>query len=162
MTQGRGSAIPTDPTIAWKRPVSKMPEKPADVKYDPARQALRVGDGELSGVRPEVWGYEVSGMQVVSKWTGYRTKKGAGRAASSKNPLDKIRMETWPDQWSIELRELITVLTRTVEMHPEQDALLDAICSGLMIPESELPTPEKWQHDEPKNTRSFAQGTLIA
>lgn len=33
--------------------------------YDPAGRTLRVGEGELGPVSPEVWEFEVSGLQVV-------------------------------------------------------------------------------------------------
>ncbi len=159
--KSRPASVPRRAEIDWREPVTEMPERPADVRYDAKTQCLTVGDGVLSGVSPEVWEYEVSGMPVVKKWTGYRTKRGAGRAASSTNELDKIRLEEWPQEWSDELRDLITVLTFTVETHAEQDALLDAICEGELIPESEVPKPTAEQRDEPKNTRNFAQGTLI-
>lgn len=149
-SEGRGSSLPTVANLAWTVPVTKMPEKLSNVKYDPLTQKLTIGNGIVSGVRPDVMAYSVSGMEVVYKWLGYRTLKGAGKAASSKNPLDKIRLTTWPEEWSKELIELLTVLTVTLDMQPELADLLDAICDGPLIPASEFPTPTEAERMEPK------------
>lgn len=153
-TNGRGDTIPAVPGLLWTVPVTQMPEKPSNIKYDPNKQILTVGNGKVAGVRPEVWNYSVSGMQVVPKWLGYRTARGAGRAASSKNPLDRIRLTTWPDEWSKELIELLTVLTITIDLQPEQAALLDAICDGPLIPADELPKPTAAERKEPKVSKT--------
>ncbi|MCB9797537.1 MAG: hypothetical protein H6741_33020, partial [Alphaproteobacteria bacterium] len=152
--EGRGEALPVVPGLFWSDPVTQMPDKPSSIKYDAKKQVLTVGNGKVSGVRPEVWNYSVSGMQVVKKWLGYRTARGAGRAASSKNPLDRIRLTTWPDEWSRELIELLTVLTITMELQPEQAALLDAICDGPLIPADELPKPTAAERKEPKVSKT--------
>jgi hypothetical protein len=151
--EGRAEAVPDVPGIAWSRPVRRMPQKPGELKYDPATKTLMVGDGVVAGVRPEVWAYEVSGMPVVKKWLGYRTLGGAGKAATSKNELDQIRQETWPKEWNDELLDLLRVLTLTLEMHPRQAALLDQICDGPLIPAAELPTPTEAERKEPKAAR---------
>lgn len=150
---GRAAAVPDVPGIVWSQPVRRMPQKPGELKYDPATQTLTVGDGVVAGVRPAVWDFEVSGMPVVKKWLGYRTLGGAGKAATSKNALDKIRMKTWPKEWSDELLDLLRVLTLTLEMHPRQAALLDQICDGPLIPAAELPTPTEAERKEPKAAR---------
>jgi hypothetical protein len=160
-TAGRGEKVPIVPAIHWEKAVETMPEKPSEVRYDEVREALIIGDGVLLGVRREVWEFSVSGMQVLGKWTGYRTRKGAGRAAGSTNPLDKIRLETWPQEWSDELRELVTVLTLTLDQEPEQAALLEEVCAGPLIPASKLPQPSEIERKEPKNTRRFDEGTLL-
>jgi hypothetical protein len=138
-----------------------MPEKPSDVTYDEKNQQLLVGDGVVAGIRKDVMGYSVSGMEVVWKWLGYRTAKGAGRAASSSNPLDQIRATKWPDDWNDELIELLTVLTVTLDKHPAQGKLLDAICDGPLIPASELPTPSDAERKEPKAPKASSTGKLL-
>jgi len=146
---GRGSRLPHIQGIGWESHVKKMPQTNADIAYDKDTQRLRVGDGVITGVRPDVWGYSVSGMEIVKKWLGYRTAKGAGRAASSNNPLDKIRPTAWPDEWNDELLDLLRILTRTVELQPQQADLLDRICAGALIPASELPKPTALQRKPP-------------
>ena len=127
-----------------------MPQTNSDIAYDKKTQQLRVGDGVVTGVRPDVWGYSVSGMEVVKKWLGYRTAKGTGRAASSNNPLDKIRPSAWPDAWNDELLDLLRMLTRTLDLQPMQSDLLDRICAGSLVGASELPMPTVLQRKPPK------------
>lgn len=147
---GRGRRLPRIEGIGWELPITKMPQASADIAYEKNTQRLRIGDGVITGIRPDVWGYSVSGMEVVKKWLGYRTAKGAGRAASSKNPLDKIRPASWPDEWNDELLDLLRMLTRTVELQPLQSDLLDRICDGALVAGSELPKPTALQRKPPK------------
>jgi len=146
----RGKTIPIEKGISWVKPVSQMPKTVAEVGYDSENEILKVGDGRVAGIKQDVWEFSVSGMQVVKKWLGYRTRKGAGRAKNSKNPLDHIRMETWPDEWNIELLELLSVLTYTVEMQPKQADLLERICNGPLISASDLPKLAKAETKVPK------------
>lgn len=147
---GRGKHIPLVEGLGWDRPVVTMPQTPADIRYDAQAQTIEIGDGRVAGVRQDVWDYSVSGMQVVKKWLGYRTAKGAGRAASSKNPLDQIRPQSWPDEWNDELLDLLRVLTLTLDMHPAQADLLDRICDGPLISADELPKPKAAEKQPPR------------
>lgn len=147
---GRGKRLPHVDGIGWESPVTRMPQNVADIAYDKDLQRLRVGDGVITGIRPDVWEYSVSGMEVVRKWLGYRTAKGTGRAAASDNPLDKIRPITWSDEWNDELLDLLRMLTRTVDLQPTQADLLDRICAGPLIPASDLPRPTDLQRKPPK------------
>ncbi|NNB92524.1 hypothetical protein HJC10_00500 [Corallococcus exiguus] len=160
-SNGRSSKLPKVSGLRWAKPVKEMPEKPSGVTYDEKNQQLIVGDGIVAGVRKEVMDYSVSGMEVVWKWLGYRTAKGAGRAASSSNPLDQIRATKWPDDWNDELIELLTVLTVTLDKHPAQGKLLDAICDGPIIPASELPAPSDAERKEPKVPKASSTGKLL-
>jgi hypothetical protein len=145
----RGATLPAVAGLEWITPITRMPQKPGNVAHDPSTQTLSLGDGTLAGVREDVWDYSISGMQVVKRWISYRTAGGAGRAANSSNPLDRIRPVTWASAWNDELLELISVVTHTVEAQPRQAALLDAICDGPLISASELPTPELEQRSPP-------------
>lgn len=147
---GRGSQLPRIVGIGWEAPVGKMPVSPQDIAYDKDTQRLRIGDGVVTGVREDVWNYTVSGMQVVPKWLGYRTAKGSGRAASSTNPLDKIRPAMWVDDWNDELLDLLRILTATLDLQPKQADLLDRICSSDLIPGADLPKPSTLQRKPPK------------
>ena len=150
---GRGERIPQVPGLAWVRPLQRLPESPSHLAYAAATQTLTVGDGAVAGIRPEVWEFRVSGMQVVKKWLGYRTQRGAGRAARSDNPLDRIRPAQWRPEWSAELLDLLRVLTLTVELRPTQEQLLDRICSGPLILAAELPAPTAAERREPRPAR---------
>ncbi len=106
------------------KPITKMP---TDKKYLADSQTLRLGDGEWGPVRPEVIRYDVGGRNVLDSWFNYRKKNPTGRRTS---PLDEIHAESWPAEWTIELIDLLTVLTRLVELEPTQADLLDRILAG--------------------------------
>ena len=92
-----------------------MPKDASDIEYKPDTEVLSEADGRVTGVRADVWAFEVSGMAVLPKWLGYPTAKGAGRAALSKNELDRIRPNAWLDAWNDELLDLVRVLTLTLD-----------------------------------------------
>ena len=137
-----------------------LPEKPNDIKYDVAGESVKVGSWAVSGVKPEVWAFEVSGMQVVKKWLGYRTAKGAGRAASSSSPLDYIRPTEWLDEWTTELLELLSVLQRTIDLQPTGVDLLDRILAGPLISAFDVPKPPHELRQPPGSSRGPTQSTL--
>lgn len=140
----RPEGVPSDDRFDWAKRITEIPDTPRDIKYDPDSQALQIADGAVTGVHPDVWEFEVSGMQVVKKWLGYRTRKGAGKAASSSSPLDHIRPEKWAEDWSAELFELLTVLQLTIELLPNGADLLTSICQGPLVAASDLPpVPEE-------------------
>lgn len=118
-----------------------IPATPADTGYDAAASELTVGEGRVSGVTQEVWDYEVSGMPVVKKWLGYRTASGSGRAVSSDSELDRIRPLQWDDEWNDELLDLLRVMTHSLALRPQQDELLDRVCSGPLVLASQLTVP---------------------
>lgn len=150
LSAGWGPTIPVVPGLEWVMPVTQMPESPHQTGYDARSNTLIIGDGRITGVRPEVWAYVVSGMPVVKKWLGYRTSRGAGRAASSNNKLDKIRPLDWPQEWSHELLELLGVLTLTIDLQESQRDLLERICESSLVAASELPKPTTEERKEPK------------
>ena len=105
--------------------VSQDPDRyPTEFVYDEDAQELRVGYGAFGPVSAAVWSYEVSGLQVVASWLGYRMKVRAGRKTS---PLDVIQPETWATDLTDELLRLLWILERTVEISRDQEALLPRI-----------------------------------
>lgn len=145
--------------IEAARPLT-LPASSSEIDYDEVRQSLRIGGGSVSGVSRDVWAFKVSGMQVVKKWLSYRTRRGAGRATSSGSPLDQIRPAQWPDEWTIELLELLSILHRTVELKPQGNNLLDHILGGSLISASELPAPPAVLRKPPGNRRGPKQAAL--
>ena len=79
-------------------------------------------------VRPEVWHFSVSGLQIVASWLGYRMKKRAGKVFF---PWDAIRPETW--QFDDDLLELLWVLDETVNLLPQVSQLLNTILEGSLF-----------------------------
>lgn len=136
--------------IGWKSEPSRLPEAKADIKYDPATETLQVADGVLTGVPAAVWGFEVSGMDVIPKWLGYRMAKPAGRAASSDSPLDHIRPTRWSSEWSTELVEIVAAIKETLALVPAGVELLDEIVAGPLIAADELPPVPPGLRQPPK------------
>ncbi len=151
---GRGQHVPLVEGVGWTDPVTVMPADPSAITYDEETHTLTVGDGQISGVRPDVWAYEVSGMQVVPKWLGYRTGRAPGRAASSTSALDQIRPSAWSDDWNDELLDLIRVLTITLDRQAGLADLLERVCSGPLIATSDLPMPSRGETQPPATIRA--------
>ncbi|WP_164716104.1 type ISP restriction/modification enzyme [Streptomyces sp. WAC 06738] len=116
--------IPDDP--------EGMPERLA---YDPVTQDLWVGAGRINPVPPAVRDYQVSGMNVLDKWFGYRRKKPAGKRRLE---LDHVVAERWSPIWTTELLELLNVLGLLVQQEPAQGELLSDICTGPLITVADL------------------------
>jgi len=139
-----GFPIPQDATLnetecTWLIEPTRLPMTPRDFNYDLETQTLKVGDGILRGVSPDVWDYEVSGLAVVKKWLGYRTSSGSGRATTSSSSLDRLRSDVWPSQFSGELARLITTLQITVDMAPEGVDLMNQVLAGEIVTAEGMP-----------------------
>lgn len=126
---------------------------PADYSYDEDARVLRVGNGTFSPVTPEQWAYEISGMQVIKSWLGYRLAERAGRV-DTRTDLDAIR----PIEWACtdELLTLLAIVERTLALTPEAEQLLEAISSGALISPSDLPDPTSIEQAEPGRAASLA------
>jgi hypothetical protein len=152
--------LTVDSAISWSAVPTRIPVDSSQFEYDSAAQRILVADGHLQGVTPEVWTFEVSGMQVVRKWLGYRTAKGAGRATSSSSPLDQIRPNTWTPEWSVELRELVHVLAATLVLQGSGQQLLNGILAGDLCSASALPMPSAALR-QPPLVAQLAGGMLV-
>lgn len=128
-------------------PISERPDEyPEEFSYDPAARMLKVGTGEIAPVVPEVFGFSVSGFEVVRSWLAYRMKDGAGRQSSE---LDKIRPERWTAQMSRELLELLWVLEHTVARYATLADLFERIVAGPLFHADELPKPSDAERRPP-------------
>ncbi|MET9519953.1 SAV_2336 N-terminal domain-related protein [Streptomyces sp. NPDC002994] len=108
---------------------------PGEMRYDADTQTLHVGHGAFGPVPAEVWSYDVGGMNVLKKWFGYRKARPDNRKTS---PLDDIHMRRWPDEWGLELIDLLTVLRRLMELAYTQRALLHRILAEAMVTDADL------------------------
>ena len=134
-------------TARYKHPIPQTTDGyPEHHSYDDHRQELRVGDGIFAPVSPEVRNFSVSGLDVVGSWLDYRMKAGAGRRSSS---LDEIHPAIWPEAFTQELLELLSVIERTVALGPDLDAVLDQIISGETMSASALPKPSEAEQRAP-------------
>jgi len=119
-------------------------EYPNDFNYSDG--TLHVGTGQFDPVAQEVWDFEVSGLQVVKSWLGYRMWDRKGRKSS---PLDDIRPEAWT--FSEELLLLLSILEHTIEVTPRAAELLDQVLDGPLILAEDLPTPTDAERKAPKH-----------
>ncbi|WP_448377543.1 type ISP restriction/modification enzyme, partial [Fervidobacterium sp.] len=70
----QGRSWPPKGKARWAKPPSAYPEGHS---YDPEAKTLRVGDGEVKDVTPEVYEFEVSGFFPVKSWLGFRQRRKA-------------------------------------------------------------------------------------
>ncbi|WP_406370561.1 DNA methyltransferase [Streptomyces sp. NBC_00647] len=89
----------------------------ADPYYDRAEESLHLGEGRISPVPPEAWDFEVGGVRVLEQWFAART------GGFEPGTLEAIGPAGWPQAWTSELLELITVLALLAELRPQRDEL---------------------------------------
>lgn len=109
---------------------------PDTMEYDPAMRRLRVGNGFIDNVSPAMWGYEVSGKQVVWHWFSYRRHDRTRPQIGDKrppSPLDRIQPEHWLHEYTTDLIDLLNVLGRVVALEPAQARLLERILEAELI-----------------------------
>ncbi|HAL16478.1 MAG TPA: DNA methyltransferase [Anaerolineaceae bacterium] len=111
-------------------------EYPEKYHYSEIAQELYVGKGVFNLVRPEVWNFSVSGLQVVKSWLGYRMKERSGKKSSA---LDDIRPETWT--FDDELLDLLWVLDNTIDLLPEVNANFERILNSDLFKAEDFPKP---------------------
>ncbi|MFF3379457.1 type ISP restriction/modification enzyme [Streptomyces sp. NPDC002680] len=116
-----------------------LPSRPVTVHYDRDEETLQVDDGRISPVPPEAWDFEVGGVRVLEEWF-------AARIGDAVDPgtLEAIRPTTWPQTWTSELLELITVLALLAELRPQQAELTvtDPITATELRAAGVLPVPD--------------------
>jgi hypothetical protein len=118
--------------VLYLKPISSMP---ATISHDDASKVLVVGDGKFGPVNASVFEYEVGGKNVLKSWFGYRKRQPGGKRTS---PLDYLNSPQWQESWSIELIELLSVLTQLVELEPRQEELLSSIMDGKLLTAQDL------------------------
>ncbi|MEW2623074.1 type ISP restriction/modification enzyme [Streptomyces sp. NPDC048106] len=94
-----------------------LPPRPRTLGYDPEEETLHLDEGRVSPVPPEAWDYEVNGVRVLEAWFTSRT------APAAPGTLAAIGPAAWPQPWTSELLELITVLALLAALRPELAAL---------------------------------------
>ncbi len=113
------------------KPVSgDAADYPYEYDYNEATKILRVGPGEFAPVEQPVYNFNVSGLQVVQSWLGYRMESPKGRKSSA---LDDIRPERWTADFTTELLELLWILEATIAEYPAQAELLAEIVQKRTI-----------------------------
>jgi predicted helicase len=136
---------------------------PDELEYDATTQTLSVGEGRIAHVPQQVVDYEVSGMNILRKWFGYRkaTRPRTGREQSA---LDDVRPDTWPSAYTTDLVGLLRVLTLVVDLEPSQAELLEKVMEGPRITVTDLteagvlPVPDAARTPLPKVSKVALAG----
>ncbi|MET9991966.1 type ISP restriction/modification enzyme [Streptomyces mutabilis] len=89
-----------------------LPARPLTLRYDRDEEALYLDEGRVSPVPPGAWDFEVSGARVLEQWFAARTAEG------EPGTLAAVRPATWPQTWTSELLEIVTVLALLAEARP--------------------------------------------
>ena len=124
------------------RPVVGMPNT---FGYDPTTQTLTVGTGAFAPVAPELWNFEVSGLQVLDSWLGFRMQDRRGKKSSD---LDDTRPHRWGQ--TTELMLVLAIIEHTVAATPQAADLLERIVNGPLINTEALPVPTPAERKAPK------------
>ncbi|MFG1672529.1 type ISP restriction/modification enzyme [Streptomyces sp. Y7] len=112
-----------------------LPSRPVTLEYDRDEEALLLDEGRISPVPPEAWDYEVAGVKVLEQWFTARA------AEAEPGTLAAIRPATWPQTWTSELLELITVLALLAELQPLGEDLPSPITTTDLHKAGVLPVP---------------------
>ncbi|MEX1094981.1 MAG: type ISP restriction/modification enzyme [Planctomycetales bacterium] len=133
----------TAPRIPAKGAIPQDPgAMPDNIDYDASQRRVLIGRGYVENVPPEVWGYEVSGKQVLRQWFSYRKANRERPIIGDRrkpSPLGDIQPDHWLAEYTTELIDLLHVLGRLVELEPEQAKLLEQVCSGPTVPADRIP-----------------------
>ncbi|MFD7709059.1 type ISP restriction/modification enzyme [Streptomyces sp. NPDC059786] len=116
-----------------------LPARPLALRYDRDEESLHLDEGRISPVPPEAWDYEVGGVRVLEQWFAART------AEAEPGTLQAIGPGAWPQTWTSELLELVTVLALLAELRPRQDELTvrSPITRAELRAAGVLPVPER-------------------
>ncbi|MGQ7792879.1 type ISP restriction/modification enzyme [Faunimonas sp. B44] len=131
LPRGEAPSIPAEGAIPG--PPEPLPDTMA---YDAATRRLRIGKGFVENVTPAMWGYEVSGKQVLWHWFSYRRRDRSRPIIGDRrppSPLDSIQPESWLAEYTTDLLDLLHVLGRLVALEPAQADLLDRVCAGALL-----------------------------
>lgn len=130
------------PTIPADGTIPPAPEPlPDTMEYDAARQRLRIGQGYVKNVTPQMWAYEVSGKQILWQWFSYRKFDRTRATIGEKrppSPLERIKPDGWLAEYTTDLLDLLNVLGRLIALEPTQADLLERICAAHLISHEEL------------------------
>ncbi len=113
-----------------------LPSRPLVLDYDRDEEALLLDEGRVSPVPPEAWDFEAGGVRVLEQWFAARV------AEPEPGTLSAIRPATWPQAWTSELLELITVLALLADLQPLEDESTSRISASDLREAGVLPVPE--------------------
>ncbi|MET9735421.1 type ISP restriction/modification enzyme [Streptomyces sp. NPDC006458] len=112
-----------------------LPTRPLTLLYDREEEVLHLDEGRISPVPPQAWDFEVEGTRVLEAWFTTRTTD------APTGTLDALRPAIWPQTWTSELLELITVLALLAELPSVRDELRTTITGKDLREAGVLPPP---------------------
>ncbi|MFD7325113.1 type ISP restriction/modification enzyme [Streptomyces sp. NPDC059875] len=115
-----------------------IPARPTTLAYEPGEETLTLDDGRISPVPAEAWGFHVGGVRMLEQWFAHRT------APAEHGGLEAIGPAAWPQEWTSELLELITVLALLAGQDRECEALADGprLTRAALREAGVLPVPD--------------------
>ncbi|MFD9095178.1 type ISP restriction/modification enzyme [Streptomyces collinus] len=115
-----------------------LPARPVSLRYDVDEETLHLDEGRISPVPAQAWEYEVAGVRVLEAWFAART------APAAPGGLEAVRPAAWPQAWTSELLELITVLTLLGGVRPLRAELTvpSPVTAAELRRAGVLPVPE--------------------
>ncbi|MGA4878030.1 type ISP restriction/modification enzyme [Streptomyces lydicamycinicus] len=121
------------PYVRSALPARGLPEA---LGYDPEEEALLLGSGRISPVPSGAWDFHAGGVRVLEAWYAERT--GTGTEGPEPGSLAALRPDGWPQEWTSELLELITVLALLAELAPECAELRRRTAEAAQLTAGEL------------------------
>ncbi|MFD2006325.1 type ISP restriction/modification enzyme [Streptomyces narbonensis] len=141
--QLRGALSGSKPRLpGGRRPYVRaaVPARPEAVTYEAGEETLCLGEGRISPVPPEAWEFRVGGVRVLEQWFAQRT------APAEPGSLEAIGPVGWPQEWTSELLDLVTVLALLGAREPERAAFTAASGSATreeLQAAGVLPVPDR-------------------
>ncbi|MFF4602218.1 type ISP restriction/modification enzyme [Streptomyces sp. NPDC001339] len=116
---------------------------PRTLGYDPEGEALLLDGGRIAPVPAGAWEFRTGGVRVLEAWFARRAgvpEDGAGAEAEAAEAgsLAAVRPADWPQRWTSELLELITVLALLAELEPRRAELGSLVADGPQLSEDGL------------------------
>lgn len=131
-TRGARGARPRLP--GGRRPYVRaaIQDRPTRLRYEAAEETLHVGSGRVAPVPPGAWEFHAGGERVLDAWFASRTATAAPGSLAAVGPAG------WPQEWTSQLLELITVLGLLARLGPARRELLRRLEEGPRIGTAEL------------------------
>ncbi len=115
-----------------------LPARPTELLYDREEEALLIGEGRIAPVPAAAWDFHVGGVRVLDAWFTRRTEPAAP------GTLEAVRPTAWPQTWTSELLELITVLALFADVRAQRSgpAVPAPVTAAELREAGVLPVPD--------------------
>ncbi|MER5526664.1 type ISP restriction/modification enzyme [Streptomyces sp. NPDC002677] len=115
-----------------------LPSRPLTIRYDPEEEALHIDEGRISPVPPQAWEFAMGEVKILEAWFAART------TPAEPGTLAAIVPRTWPQSWTSDLLELITVLALMADVRAQRAELeiTSPITATDLTTAGVLPPPE--------------------